>query len=139
MPRYPVIQISPKELVDRAVNDAENINGVNKAYAFVSDKIIYIGLDLNEDGSQSQSAAIEREARSKIESLRSGYTVRVTTDGNTVTLIRTVNQGLAQGQAFSDFNSEVHSVVVKMTPKGSGLLNLPVKLFYILGVHSGFI
>lgn len=139
IPRTPVIQISPQELVNQAVTDAEKIHGVNRAYAFVADKIIYIGLDISESNNHSQSTVMEKEARNRIEGMRSGYTVRVTSDGNTVKLIKTVNQGLAQGQAFSDFNNEVHRVVVKMTPKGSRLLNWPVNLFYIIGVHSGFI
>lgn len=127
----PVNPISPMEVTNQAVTAANRVRGVKNASAFIADRIVYIGLELQENTTNQESAEIEKTVSNQINSMNSGYPVRVTADLNTVVLIKTVAQGIAQGQPMSDFNSEVHRVTLILTPKGSTLLHLQLKVYHI--------
>ncbi len=124
MAKSPLNPASPMEAANQAVTEARKVMGVNGASAFVADKIIYIGLDLRENSDKHQSVVIEKNVMNSIISLNSGYTAKVTSDMDTVKLIKTVAQGIAQGRSISNFKNEVNDITIKMTPKGSRLLNL---------------
>lgn len=127
MAKVPVNPIDPMEITNKAITEATKVSGVRKASGFVTDKIIYIGLELNEN-TENQAITIEKNVMDQINSMNSGYAVRVTSDINTVELIKTVGKGTAQGRPFSEFNNEVQAISIRLTPKGSRLLNIQLKV-----------
>ena len=111
---------SPLEITNQAVAEANKVIGHNKAAAFVTDKVIYIGLDLGSDIDKQDSYRIEKNVIDRVKRLESGgYTVRVTSDINIVSQIKIVYQGIAQGKPMLDYNIEVDRVTRELTPKGS--------------------
>jgi len=131
MMKVSINPISPMEITIKAVAEAGKVRGVQEAFGFVTDKVLYIGLDLKDNSGNLKSIDIEKNVINQINSINSGYVVRVTSDQDTVKLIKTVAQGIAQGLPMSDFSNEVHNVTVKMTPKGSMLFNWKLKVFHI--------
>lgn len=132
MAKAPIISIAPMEATNKAITEASKVSGVREASGFVTDKIIYIGLELTENNDNQKSNVIEQNVINQINSMNLGYAVRVTSDIYNVELIKTVSQGITQGRPFSEFNNEVHSITMKLTPKGSSLLNMQLKVFHIL-------
>jgi hypothetical protein len=110
---------SPMEVVKLAISEGSKVSGVKKASAFVEDNIIYIGLELYANVGKQESLAIERNVSDLVMAMESGYTVRITSDMDTVSLIATVALGISHGQAISDFNTQVHEVILRLTPKGA--------------------
>jgi YhcN/YlaJ family sporulation lipoprotein len=107
----------PTEVANRAATEAGKIMGVNKATVIVSGKIIYIGLDLKANLDKQKSAEIEKNVVDRVKSMESGYTVMVSSDVDTVTRIKNVAQGIAQGKPLSSFKTEIENIGTRLTPK----------------------
>jgi len=107
-------EASATDIANRAAKEAGKVTGVNAAAAIVADRVIYIGLDLNADVDNNESAAIEKNVMDRVNNMERGYTARVTSDKDTVARIRTVAQGVAQGKPISSFKQELDSIIVKM-------------------------
>lgn len=106
-----------KQVANQCAAEANKVSGVNKATAVVSGKTIYIGLDMNANLEKSKSAEIERTVLNRIKELHPGYTVMVTSDADTVTRIKNVAEGVAQGKPISSFSKELQDIDTRITPK----------------------
>jgi YhcN/YlaJ family sporulation lipoprotein len=107
----------PTEVANRAATEANKVTGVNKATAIVSGKTIFVGLDLKANIDKQKSAAIEKAVLDQVKKVESGYTVMVTSDIDTVTRIKNVAQGVAQGKPLSSFTNEITNITTRLTPK----------------------
>jgi len=107
----------PKEVADRVELEAGKISGVESVTALVSDKVIYIGLDLKSNVDKNMAATIEENVTNKIKTMESGYTIMVSSDVETVTKIKQVAQGVEQGQPLSSFLTEIQSIATAIKPK----------------------
>jgi YhcN/YlaJ family sporulation lipoprotein len=111
-------QITPKEVANQAVTEADKVLGVKGATAFVSGQNVYIGLNLQANIDKQKSAAIGKSVVEVVKSMEPGYTIMATSDLNTVAAIKTVSQGVSQGKSLSSFNKEIDNISVILSPKG---------------------
>jgi YhcN/YlaJ family sporulation lipoprotein len=107
----------PTDVSNRVAMEAGKVAGVDKATAIVSGKMIYIGLDLKANLDKTKSAAAEKNVMDQVKNIEPGYTVIVTSDVDTVTRIKNVAQGIAQGQPLSSFTNEIANIGTRLTPK----------------------
>lgn len=107
----------PKDVANRVADAAGKVEGVNKATAVVSGKVIYVGLDLKSNLGKMTSAEIEKKVMDKVKNMESGYTVSVTSDIDTVTRIKNVAMGITQGKPISSFKNELENINTRLTPK----------------------
>lgn len=105
------------QVASRSAAEANKVAGVNKATAVVTGKRIYVGLDLKANLEQSKSAAIEKTVAERVKKSESGYTVMVTSDIDTVTRLKKIAEGIAQGKPISSFTTELKDIDTRMTPK----------------------
>lgn len=108
---------SAVQVANRSAAEANKVSGVNKATAVVTGKRIYIGLDLNAKLEASKSAAIEKTVLNQVKKMNPGYTVMVTSDADTVTRLKNIAQGVAQGKPLTSFTTELKDIDSRMTPK----------------------
>ncbi|PKM78019.1 MAG: hypothetical protein CVU90_04710 [Firmicutes bacterium HGW-Firmicutes-15] len=101
---------TPKEVANGIETEAQKVEGVNKATALVSDKNIYIGLDLKENIDKQKSTAIEKSVLDRMMYLEPNYAMGVTSDMDLVRKIRYVAQNFAQGNPLSSFQNEIMEI-----------------------------
>ncbi len=101
---------SPKEVANLVETEASKVEGVNKATALVSDKTIYIGLELKEKQDEQQSTAIEQSVLDRMTYLEPDYNIGVSSDMDIVGKIKDVAMGFAHGNPLSSFNNEIMQI-----------------------------
>lgn len=106
----------PTDVSNRVSAEAAKVEGVNSATAIVSGNMIYIGLDLKADLDKNKSAAVEKNVTDRVKSIESNYTIAVTSDVDTVTRIKNVADGIAQGKPLSSFGQEIEDIVDRLKP-----------------------
>lgn len=106
-----------KDISQQAMAEAVKVNGVKTATAFVSDKTIYIGLELAANQTNMKPATIEKSVTDQVKLMQPGYTVMATSDKKTVAQIKTVAQGITQGKPVSSFQKEINSINAKIVPQ----------------------
>jgi len=106
-----------QQLAKKVAAEAGKVEGVTSATAIVSVKRIYIGLDLKANLEKSRVAAVEKMVLDRIKTMEPGYTVVVSSDVDTVTRIKNVAQGLAQGKPLSSFSREIQAIDSRLTPR----------------------
>jgi YhcN/YlaJ family sporulation lipoprotein len=107
----------PTGVSNQAAEEAGKVAGVYKATALVSGDMIYIGLDLKANLDKTMSAAAEKNVTDQVKNIEPSYTVIVTSDVDTVTRIKNIAQGIAQGQPLSSFTNEIAIIATRLTPK----------------------
>lgn len=107
-------QLSSQEISNKAAMEAVRVSGVKSAAAIVSDQIIYVGLDLNEDVDKAKAADIEKNVLDRVAALDHKYTARVTSDKNNFAAIQTVSRGTLQGKSMSNYNNEMNMITTNM-------------------------
>lgn len=106
-----------KQVANRVANAAEKVNGVRQATAVVSGKMIYIGLDLVANLEKMTAADVEQNVLNKIKKMEPNYTVYVASDPDTVTRIKRISQGIAQGKPLSSFKNELDNIGSRLKPR----------------------
>lgn len=107
----------PKATADRVVIEAKKVQGVRGATAVISGRNIYVGLDLNANLSKNKSAEVERTVLDRVKKLEPSYTVSVSADVDTVTRIKNISKGIAQGKPISSFSKEIQNIGTRMKPR----------------------
>ncbi|MDD3364529.1 MAG: YhcN/YlaJ family sporulation lipoprotein [Syntrophomonas sp.] len=111
----------PKEVANRVETEAGKVEGVNKATALVSDKNIYIGLELKEKLDKQKSTTIERSVLDRMIYLEPKYAIGVTSDMDLISKIKGVAQGFAQGNPLSSFQNEIMEIDQGISVKSEAL------------------
>lgn len=106
-----------QQVAKQSATEASKVNGVNDATAVVAAKRIYIGLDVGANMSQEQVSALEKRVLDRVKKMQPDYTVVVTSDGDTVTRIKNVAQGIGQGKPLSSFTNEIQDIDNRMKPR----------------------
>lgn len=107
----------PKEIADRVVKEANQVDGVEGSTAVISGKNIYLGLDLAASLEKNRSAQVEKNVLDRVKDMQPGYTVSVTSDIDTVTRIKRVAQGITQGKTISSFSKELQDIGTRIQPR----------------------
>lgn len=107
----------PTQIANRVATEAKNVKGVRQATALISGKIIYVGLDLESNLNKKGSIEVEKMVLERVKKLEPSYTVSVSSDIDTVTRIKKVAQGIAQGKPISSFKNEIENIGKRITPK----------------------
>jgi YhcN/YlaJ family sporulation lipoprotein len=107
----------PTEMANKISMEAGKVMGVKKAMVLISEKMIYIGLDLQGNLDKQKSAAVEKSVMDKIKSMEPGYTVMVTSDADIVTRIKNVSMGIAQGKPLTSFKTEIDNISSRLNPQ----------------------
>jgi YhcN/YlaJ family sporulation lipoprotein len=104
----PQTQSYPQRIANDATSEAVKVSGVRTAYAVVSGRNIYVGLELSGNG--MNSAQIEKNVADRVKQARGGFSVSVTSDKNTVALIKKTARGIAAGTPLSSFKGELNTL-----------------------------
>ncbi len=104
------------QVANRSAAEANKVAGVNKATAVITGKNMYIGLDLNAKLGKDKVAAVEKTVLSQVKKMEPSYTIIVTSDVDTVTRIKEVSQGVAQGKPISSFSKELQDINTRTKP-----------------------
>ena len=107
----------PREVADKVVQEANKVEGVKGSTAVISGRNIYLGLDLNANLEKDRLAQVEKNVQDRVKNIEPNYTVSVTSDIDTVTRIKRVGQGIAQGKPISSFTKELENINSRLTPK----------------------
>lgn len=110
-------QNETKKVAERVTTEAEKIQEVRAATAVVSGKNIFLGLDLTPAIEMSRRSEIETAVLDRVKKMEPTYTIRVTSDVDTVTRIKRVSQGIAQGKPLSSFETELKEIGDRLTPQ----------------------
>lgn len=107
----------PMDVVDKAVKEANKVEGVKGSTAVIAGRNLYLGLDLNANLEKNGSAQVEENVKSRVKSIFPNYTVMVTSDIDTVTRIKRVGQGIEQGKPLSSFAEEIEEIANRLSPR----------------------
>ena len=108
------------ELQDELAREAEQVQGVNKAWVVISGKTALVGTELKDNfsgGSQGDAATIKDDIMNRLRTADGRITgVVVATDAGTVNQIRKVAEGMKAGKPATSFTRDIDSLVSKLTP-----------------------
>lgn len=107
-------QSYPYDVAERAVKQANQVAGVQTSAAVISGNNIYLGLTLKPDIDKNKSSQVEKEVMAQV--TEPHYTVMITSDTTTVTLIQRVASDIAQGKPLASFKSEIEYIGTRIRP-----------------------
>jgi len=105
---------SSKQVTDMAVKEANMVTGVRGATAVVLVKNLYVGLDLDANLQNTMTTNIEKSVLNRVKKAEPNYTVVVTSDMDTVTRLKGIAKGVAQGKPISSFQTEFNTINSRM-------------------------
>ncbi|RPF42995.1 YhcN/YlaJ family sporulation lipoprotein [Thermodesulfitimonas autotrophica] len=105
-------------LASRLASEAARVPGVNKATVVLAGSTAYVGLDLKAGLEKGAVDRVKRDVAARLKRAEPRLTrVMVTTDPDTYTRIRRVQEGIAKGKPLSAFTSELREINRRMTPE----------------------
>ncbi|HKM38979.1 MAG TPA: YhcN/YlaJ family sporulation lipoprotein [bacterium] len=108
------------DLQDKLAKEAEQVQGVNKAWVVVSGKTALVGTELKENftgGSQGDATGIKDDIMTRLRKADTRITgVVVATDAGTVKQVRKVAEGMRAGKPATTFTRDVDSLVSRLSP-----------------------
>jgi len=115
------IPVTPEEL-DRAASGlaslASGVPGVDRAYVALANTAAYVGIEM-ENGAGALSGTAKKEIADRIIRADRRLTrVYVTTDKDTVSSIKGVAQGIADGRQVSDFAWDIAEIERRIVQEG---------------------
>ncbi|MEW6182668.1 MAG: YhcN/YlaJ family sporulation lipoprotein [Bacillota bacterium] len=104
-------------LASRLASEASRVPGVNKATVFLTGHTAYVGLNLKAGVERVETNTIKRQVADRLKKMETRLTkVMVTTDTDTFTRIKRVQEGIAEGRPVSAFAKEISEINRRMTP-----------------------
>lgn len=101
---------TPKEVAKLVETEAVKVEGVKKAAALVSDRTIYVGLELKEKYGKQQITSIEQSVLDRTTYLEPSYNIGVSSDMMIVAKIKNVAMAFAKGTPLSSFKNEIKQI-----------------------------
>lgn len=98
----------PKTTAKRVTAEAMKVAGVRSAYTVISNRNIYIGLEMK--GTGTSSAQVEKMVVSKVKKMEPGYSVSATSDKKTVASIKRIALGTAAGKPLTTFKTDLTGI-----------------------------
>ncbi|GBF33567.1 hypothetical protein DCCM_2670 [Desulfocucumis palustris] len=105
------------QVADRVTAEAKKVKDVRGATAVVSGKNIYLGLNLQSNIEREKRADVEKTVLDRVKNIEPNYTVSISSDADTVTRIKKVAEGIAQGKPISSFDRELKEIGNRIQPK----------------------
>lgn len=105
----------PKDIADRAVQEASQVAGVQSSSAVISGNTVYLGLNLQEGVAKNKSSEVEKNVLGRFNEPH--YTLMVSTDPAMVSRIERVSQGIAQGKPISAYQEEIQYIGNRLKPR----------------------
>ena len=104
----------PYDVAERAIEQANQVEGVHDSAVVISGNNIYLGLDLRPNLDQHRSSQIEKNVLAQVS--EPDYTVTVSSDPAIVTRIQQVSQGISQGKPISSFKNQIEEIGTRIRP-----------------------
>jgi len=101
---------TPKEVANLVETEAVKVEGVKKAAALVSDRTIYVGLELKDNYDKQKITSIEQSVLDRTAYLEPDYNIGVTSDMALVTKIKDAAMRFEQGTPLSGLKSEITQI-----------------------------
>jgi len=98
----------PQQTANRVTTEAAKVSGVKSAYTVISNRNIYIGLELN--SATTSAAQTEKMVVDRVKQMEPGYSVSATSDKNTVASIKSIARGVAGGKPLSNFKNDLDKI-----------------------------
>lgn len=97
--------------------EAAKVNNVKSAYVVVSGNMAIVGININKKLEKNETERLKNEVGERLKKSDQQITdVRVSTDADTVTRVRRISDGIAQGKPVSGFNKEINEILRRITP-----------------------
>jgi YhcN/YlaJ family sporulation lipoprotein len=101
----------------RLAGEAARVPGVNKATVVIVGSTAYVGINLNADVERGETTRIQQRVAVRVRKTEPRLRrVMVTTDADTFTRIKRVQDGIARGKPVSAFTREIQEINRRMTP-----------------------
>ncbi|WP_347488799.1 YhcN/YlaJ family sporulation lipoprotein [Desulfoscipio sp. XC116] len=98
--------------------EADQVDGVKSSTVVVAGNTAYIGLDIKADVEKKQTKDIEEAVISRVKGIESNIkTVFVSSDADTVTRLKNIERGIAEGMPMTSFDNELSEIARRLTPR----------------------
>jgi len=107
-----------KEKARNIAQKADQVDGVKSSTVVVAGNTAYIGLDIKANLEKGQTKAVDEGVIKHIKGTVPGIkTVFVSSDADTVTRLKNIDKGIAEGAPASSFASELGEIARRLTPR----------------------
>jgi len=107
-----------KEKARNITQKADQVDGVKSSTVVVAGNTAYIGLDIKANIEKDQTKAVEEAVIKHIKGTEPGIkTVFVSSDADTLTRLKNIDNGIAEGTPLSSFASELGEIARRLTPR----------------------
>jgi len=104
-------------IADQLADEATKVKGVKSASVVFTNKTAIVGLNLEANIEGDQTEDIKQEVTNRLKRANKKVeTVSISTDADTVTRIRKIAKGIAEGRPVSEFAKELSEITRRITP-----------------------
>lgn len=104
-------------IAEQLADEATKVKGVKSATVVFTNKTAVVGLDLGAEIEADQTDDIKQEVSNRLKKANKNVkTVSISTDADTVTRIRNIARGVAEGRPVSEFAKELSEITRRITP-----------------------
>jgi YhcN/YlaJ family sporulation lipoprotein len=104
-------------IAEQLAKEASKVNGVRAATVVYTNGTAVVGLDLEKNIEAGQTENIKQEVSNRLKKTNNNVeTVSISTDADTVTRIRNIARGVAEGRPVSEFAKELSEITRRVSP-----------------------
>ncbi|MEW6572696.1 MAG: YhcN/YlaJ family sporulation lipoprotein [Bacillota bacterium] len=104
-------------LAERLAGEAVRVPGVNRATVVLAGSTAYVGVNLQAGMERAETERAKRDVAARVKRAEPRLArVMVTTDSDTFTRIKRVQDGIAKGRPVSAFTDQIREINRRMTP-----------------------
>ncbi len=97
---------------------ADQVDGVKSSTVVVAGNTAYIGLDIKANIEKGQTKAVEEAVIKRVRGTEPDInTVFVSSDADTLTRLKNIDKGIANGMPASSFANELSEIARRLTPR----------------------
>ncbi|AGL00456.1 YhcN/YlaJ family sporulation lipoprotein [Desulfoscipio gibsoniae] len=98
--------------------EADLVDGVKSSTVVVAGNTAYIGLDIKSDIEREQTRSVEEAVIKRVRGAEADIdTVFVSSDPDTVTRLKNIDKGIAEGMPVSSFANELGEIARRLSPR----------------------
>lgn len=104
-------------LAEHLAGEAVRVPGVNRATVALAGRTAYVGINLKAGLERAETEKVKRDVAERVKRAEPRVTrVLVSTDSDTFTRIKRVQDGIAKGRPLSAFTSQIREIDRRITP-----------------------
>lgn len=104
-------------IAEQLAEEATKVEGVKSASVVITNKTAIVGLNLEANIEGDKTEDIKQEVTNRLKQANKNIeTVSISTDADTVTRIREIARGVAEGRPVSEFAKELSEITRRITP-----------------------